>query len=88
MFERVLNNTNSYFDESYSLQLWIQLPSLITPYSTLQLSYGEWRYLKQVLENYRFSQNFRNDAYGKCCGSSCLRYYDALCTKIDKWFGR
>ena len=52
MLERYLNNTNSYFNESYSFQLlthplnliiWCKMPvhSLITVSSTLQLSYGE-----------------------------------------------
>ena len=52
MFERYLNNTNSYFDESYSSQLlthplnliiWCKIRafSLIALSSTLQLSYRE-----------------------------------------------
>ena len=32
---------------------------------TLQLSYEEERYLKQVLENYRFSQNTGNGVNGR-----------------------
>ena len=74
MFERVLNNTNFYFDEPYFPQLltppdWckIPFPSLITPSShstTLQLSYRELRYLKKVLESYPFCQNSWKDTYG------------------------
>ena len=58
-----LNNTNPYFDESYSWLLFThsQFLSLTTPSPILQLSYGEERYLKQVLENYRFCQNSVKD---------------------------
>ena len=52
-------------------------------YPTLQLSYRELRYLKEVLENYRFYQNSGNDAYGMGWGSSCLCHYDALHREID-----
>ena len=39
--------------------------------------------LNQAFENYRFSGNSENDAYDRGWGSSYLRYYDAMPTKID-----
>ena len=47
------------------------------------LSYREFRYLKQTLENYRFFRNSGNDSMAGAEVSSCLRHYDALPTKIN-----
>ena len=56
--------------------------SLRSPHLTLQLSYQEYGYLKQTLENYRFCRNSGNDTYGRG-GSSSLRHHDALRTTVD-----
>ena len=78
MFEMVLKNNNSYFDESYpqiltpplNLKIWrrIPAPSVITHPSHPTISYREYRYFKQALENYRFCRNSRNDANGRDWG--------------------
>ena len=74
MFERVLNNTNFYFDEPYFPQLLTPpdlmqntIPLLNNPLfplynSTIKLQ--RLRYLKKVLESYPFCQNSWKDTYG------------------------
>ena len=67
----------------------IPAPSLTTHLPHPTISYPEYRYLKQGLENYRFCRNSGNYANGRGWwwwgGSSCLRHYYALHTKIDIW---
>ena len=91
MFQKVLNNTDFYFDKSYSqqiltpplnLSIWCQIPapSFITTFPTLQQS------SKQILKNYQFCRKYGNDGYDGGWGgggSYCLRYGDTLRTKID-----
>ena len=47
-----------------NLKIWCRIPahSLITIDLTLQLSYREYRYIKQALENYRFCRNSGTEA--------------------------
>ena len=99
MFQKVLNNTNFYFDESFppqllttlNLKIWckIPVPSIITPSARLQLIYGELRYLKQVWENYRFRRNSGDNAPAKRCVCVCVwgggGGLVCVIMKIDMW---
>ena len=88
MFESYLNNTNSYFDEFCSYQLlthllnfwvWCKIPAK----PSILLKFWEWRTWQGVCVCVCVDVC----VCGCVCvgGSSWLRHYDALRTKINMW---
>ena len=80
MFERVLNNTTSYFDVSYSSPTIFNSPKSIDliqntsplfhkPLLHTKITLRKTKILRTGLEDYRFFQNSRNNAYGRGMGS-------------------
>ena len=63
----LMNPNHPTINTSPKLQIRceIPVPSFIILSPTLQLSYGELRYLKQFPENYQFCRNSGNDANGR-----------------------
>ena len=79
MFKRVLNNTNSYFDEYFSPKS-ADLMQNTRPLFNNPLSHPTIK-LKQVLENYRFCRNSGNDTYGKGMGGHLVYVIMMYCVR-------